>query len=103
MQMKKLAHENKLKKSLETSKEKFIKVDKERIISMNKCDRVQTSDGFWRSVRVLVIESSFRQHSFMSLVLFCSNSAQFSKIKLLCNGRMDGRTDRRTDRRTDLL
>ena len=34
-------------------------------------------------------------------MLFCSNSAHFSKIQLVCDLRTDGTTDGRTDRRTD--
>ena len=56
-------------------------------------NRVQTTDAFWRSASVLVSELSFKWHCFMFLTLFCSKSAHFSEIQLVC----DGRTDRRTD------
>ena len=47
----------------------------------NKSDtnRVQTSDAFRRSARILVSTL----HSFMFLVLFCLNSAHFSEIQLV--------------------
>ena len=64
-------------------------------------NRVQTTDAFWRSASVLVSELSFKWHSFMFLTLFCSKSAHFSEIQLVCDGRTDRRTDGRTDRRTD--
>ena len=60
----------------------------------------QSSDNrcvLWRPARVLVFESSFKWHTFLFLMLFCSISAHFSEIQLVC----DGRTDRPTDRRTD--
>ena len=37
----------------------------------------------------------------MFLVLFCSNSAHFSEIQLVCDRQMDGRTDGRTDGQTN--
>ena len=67
----------------------------------NKSDRVQTSDSFWRSARVLVYELSFKWHSFMFPMLFCSISAHFPEIQLVCDRQTDERTDGRTDRRTD--
>ena len=42
---------------------------------------------------VLVSELSFKWHSFIFLMLFCSNSAHFSETQHVCNGRTDGRTD----------
>ena len=68
-----------------------------QIKKKNKSDRVQTSDAFCRSARVVVSELSFNWLRFMSLVLFCSNSTQFSEIQPVC----DGRTDRPTNGRTD--
>ena len=57
----------------------------------------QSSDNrcvLWRTARVLVFKSSFEWHTFLFLVLFCSNSAYFSEFNLCVT---DGRTDRRTD------
>ena len=34
-------------------------------------------------------------------MLFCSNSAHFSEIQLVCDGWMDGQTNGRTDQRMD--
>ena len=56
---------------------------------------------FWLTARVLVFESSSRWHTFLFLMLFCSNSAHFSEIQLVCDGPTDGRTDGRTDGPTD--
>ena len=67
----------------------------------NKLNRVQTTDAFWRSASVLVSELFFKWHSFMSLMLFCSKSAHFSEIQLVCDGQTDGRTDGPTDGPTD--
>ena len=64
----------------------------------------QSSDNrcvLWRIARVLVFESSFKRHTFLSLMLFCSISAHFSEIQLVCDRPTDGRTDRRTDGPTD--
>ena len=64
----------------------------------NKSDRVQTSDGVWdafgRSARLLFSVSSFKWHSFMFLVLFCSNYPNSQKF----NSCM---TDRPTDQPMD--
>ena len=60
----------------------------------------QSSDNrcvLWRTARVLVFESSFKWHTFSFLMLFCSNSAHFPEIQLVC----DGPTDRPTNGRTD--
>ena len=65
--------------------------------SINKSNRVRTTDAFWRSARVLVSELSFKWHSFMFPMLFFSNSACFSEIQLVCDGTTDEPTDRRTD------
>ena len=54
----------------------------------------------WRTARVLVFESSFEWHTFLFLMLFCSNLAHFSEAQLVCDGWTNGRTDRRTDGRT---
>ena len=70
---------------------------KQSLEQNSKSDRVQTSDAFWRSGRVLVIESFFYCHSFMFQMLLCSNSdgeCRFSEIPPMCDGRTDGRTDR---------
>ena len=64
---------------------------------LNKSNKVRTIDAFSLTACVLVSKSSFKLHTFLFLMLFCSNSAHFSEIQLVC----DGRTDRRTDRRTD--
>ena len=59
----------------------------------------QSSDNrcvLWRTARVLVFELYFKWHTFLFLMLFCSNLAYFTEIELVC----DGRTDRRTDGRT---
>ena len=64
----------------------------------------QSSDNrcvLWRPARVLVLESSSKWHTFLFLMLFCSNSAHFSEIQLVCDGPTDGRTDGRTDGPTD--
>ena len=51
--------------------------------------------------RVLVSELSFEWHRFMSLVLFCSDPADLSKVPLAWDvRRMDDRTDRQTDRQS---
>ena len=50
---------------------------------------------------VLVPELYFWLHSFMFLMLFCSNSVHFLEIQLVCHGRTDRRTDGPTDGRTD--
>ena len=65
-------------------------------LSENKSNRVRTTDAFWLTARVLVFESSSKWHTFLFLMLFCSNLAYFSKIQLVC----DGPTDRRTDGHT---
>ena len=65
----------------------------------------QSSDNrcvLWRTARELVFESSFKWHTFLFLMLFCSNSAHFSEIQLVCDRRTDGRTDGKTDGRTDV-
>ena len=64
----------------------------------------QSSDNrcvLWRSARVPVFESSFKWHTFLFLMLLCSNLAYFSEMQLVCDGPTDRPTDRRTDRRTD--
>ena len=61
----------------------------------------QSSDNrcvLWRTACVLVFELSFKWRTFMFLMLFCSISAYFSEIQLVC----DRRTDRPTDGRTDI-
>ena len=69
-------------------------------------NRVRTTDAFSRTARVLDFESSFKWHTILFLMLFCSNLAHFSEIQLVCDRRTDrrsdGRTDGRTDRRTDI-
>ena len=60
----------------------------------------QSSDNrcvLLRTARVLVFESSFAWHIFLFLMLFCSISAHFSEIQLVCDLPTDGRTDGRTD------
>ena len=60
----------------------------------------QSSDNrcvLWRTARVLVFASSFKWHTFLFLMLFCSNLAHFSEIQLVCDGRTDGPTDGPTD------
>ena len=47
----------------------------------------------WRTACVLVFELSFKWRTFLFLILFCSISAHFSEIKLVCDGPTDGRTD----------
>ena len=74
---------------------------KERKKERNKSNRVRTTDAFWQTARVLVFKSSFKWHSFMFLMLFCSNSAHFSEIQLVCDLQTDGRTDGWRVRRTD--
>ena len=56
------------------------------IFIVNKSDRGQSSDVFWRSDCVHVPELSFQWHSVMLLMLFCSNSANVSEIQLACDG-----------------
>ena len=56
----------------------------------DKSNRVRTADAFWRSAHVLVSDSS--GHSFIFPMLFCSNSAHFPEIQLMCDGRTDGHT-----------
>ena len=64
---------------------------------MNKSDGHQMRSG--------ELYASFLWHTFMFLMLFCSNSAHCSEIQLVCDGptneRTDGRTDRPTDGQTD--
>ena len=67
----------------------------------NKSNRVRTTDSFWLTARVIVFESSSKWHTFLFLMLFCSNSAHFSEIQLVCDGPTDGRTDGWTDGPTD--
>ena len=67
------------------------------VIYINKSDGGQTSDTFWRTVRVPVSWLSFYWHTIIFLMLFCSNSAHFSEIQLVCDERTDGRTDGPTD------
>ena len=53
----------------------------------NKSNSVQTSHTFWRYVRVLLIVWSLQWHSFMLLMLFCSQFAKnlhFSEVQLVC-------------------
>ena len=64
---------------------------------LNKSNRVRTTDAFSRTARVLVSELSVYWHSFVFLMLFCSNSTLFLEIQLVCDRPIDGRTDRRTD------
>ena len=64
----------------------------------------QSSDNrcvLWQTACVLVFESSFKWHTFLFLMPFCSNSAHFSEIQLVCDGRTDLPTDGRTDGPTD--
>ena len=64
----------------------------------------QSSDNrcvLWRTARVLVFESSFKWHTFLFLMLFCSNSAHFLEVQLVCDRRTDGRTDGPTNGPTD--
>ena len=63
------------------------------LFSLNKSNRVRTTDAFWLTARVLVFELPLKWHTFLFLMQFCSNSAHFSEIKLVCDGRTDGRTD----------
>ena len=65
---------------MKTKKKKQKEKKKKKI---NKLNRVQTTDAFWRSASVLVSELFFKWHSFMSLMLFCSKSAHFSEIQLV--------------------
>ena len=68
----------------------------------NDSDRVQTSDAFWRSARVLVSESSIKWYNFMSLMIFCNDSVQRSHfLDSTCLWRTDRRTDQRTDGRSN--
>ena len=53
--------------------------------------------------RVLVFECSFKWHTILFLMLFCSNSAQFLKIQLVYDRRTDWRVDGQTDGRTHPL
>ena len=65
----------------------------------------QSSDNrcvLWRTARELVFESSFKWHTFLFLMLFCSISPISQKFNsCVTDGRTDGRTDRRADRRTE--
>ena len=64
----------------------------------------QSSDNrcvLWRNARVLVFELSFKWHTFLFLMLFCSNLAHFARFQLVCDGPTDRPTDGRTDRPTD--
>ena len=60
---------------------------------MNKSSRVRTTDAFSGELPAYL---SFKWHTFLFLMLFCSNSAYFSEIQLVCDGPTDGRTDGRT-------
>ena len=68
----------------------------------NKLNRVQTTDAFWRSASVLVSELSFKWHSLMFLTLFCSKSAHFSEIQLVCDGWTDRPTAGQTHPRIEM-
>ena len=66
----------------------------------------QSSDNrcvLWRTACVLVFDSSFKWVTFLFLMLFCSISAHFSEIQLVCDRPTDGPTDGRTDGPTDPL
>ena len=70
------------------------------VIYINKSDGGQTSDTFWRTVRVPVSWLSFYWHTIMFLMLFCSNSATDGWTDRPMDGRTKGWTDRWTDART---
>ena len=55
----------------------------------------EETDAFWRSARVLASEFAYLWHR---LVLFSSNSTDFSEIQLVCDGRMDELMDGRRDK-----
>ena len=63
--------------------------------------KTSRTDVFWLTARVLVFESSSRWHTFLFLMLFCSNSPHFLEIQLVCDGPTNRRTDGRTDGPTD--
>ena len=86
---------------LPTSKKCSVSTESDMKFEKNKSNRVRTTDVFRRTARLLVFESSFNWHTFLFLMLFCSNSAYFSEIRLVCGGRTDRPTDRPTNRRTD--
>ena len=70
---------------------------------LNKKQVEQSSDNrcvLWRTACVLAFESSFKWHTFLFLMLYCLNSAQFSENQPVCDGPIDRRTDRRTDGHT---
>ena len=91
-----------------------------------KADTNHTTDSSspptrWSSVNMINIETSrtefghqmrsgdppaylslncFKWHTFLFLMLYCLNSAQFSENQPVCDGPIDRRTDRRTDGHT---
>ena len=62
----------------------------------NKSNRVRITDAFSRTARVHVFESSFKWHTILFLMLFCSKLAHFSEIQLVWDRRTDGPTDGHT-------
>ena len=84
---------------------KFVMLRKKTYLGEKIEEQVeQSSDNrcvLWRTARVLVFESSFKWHTFLFLMLFCSNLAHFTEIQLVCDGPTDRRTDRRTNGPTD--
>ena len=59
------------------------------------------TDVLWWTARVLVFKSSFEWFTFLFLMLFCSSSAHFSEIQLVCDGPMSALKDQRTNGGTD--
>ena len=72
-----------------TKKKKKKKIKQVEQSSDNRC-------VLWQTTRVLVFESSFKWPSVLFLMLFCSISAHFSEIQLVCDRPTDWRTDRHT-------
>ena len=46
----------------------------------NKSNRVRKTYGFWRTARLFFFKLSFKWHTILFLMLFCTNSAHFSDI-----------------------
>ena len=79
---------------MEWRKRKEKKKQKKKIEKREK-QVEQSSDNrcvLWQTACVLVFESSFKQHTFLFLMLFSSNSTHFSEIQLVCDGPTDGGT-----------
>ena len=74
------ANDETKKKKLRTELRSKDKGHDEQKKKPGRSDRVQTTVALWLNARVFVFEMSLKWHSFLFLMLFCSNSAHFSEI-----------------------